>query len=377
MSNRLAIATISVQSQVDDAEISTELGGNSLHTVRLQSRIREAFAIVVPLLKVIESSKLSALGALLDNLLANSGINWDLETALTDDMLQISPADASSTTSKNAQSLTVTLTGASGFNGRHILERLIQDPKIGRKFNAVVASSSKLSVYEGDLNDPRLGLSETEFAALAQQAGMIIHSGANRSFFSTYDQVQAINVQSTKEPALISAASLRGHRRVVPFHFLSGTEAATIKPASDDSQGYVASKWDSERFLEKSIDQLRLPVHVHRQLPVPDGREAQGEELDQVLQEFVDVAAKMTELPNSTTWDGHYDLIPADRLSRDIAKVVERLGSLPEYAQSGQPKILAHVWVGKAKTAGFRYQFSTMNMVLQDAEGKGLATVSR
>ncbi|CAK41693.1 uncharacterized protein An13g02970 [Aspergillus niger] len=118
----------------------------------------------------------------------------------------------------------------------------------------------------------------------------------------------------------------------------------------------------------------------------------------------------MTELPNSTTWGGHYDLIPADRLSRDIvghaftalastdnqisshnvkqyshlssvrmdiAKVVERLGSLPEYAQSSRPKIPAHVWVGKAKIAGLRYQFSTMNMVLQDAEGKGLATLSR
>ncbi|KAJ5920032.1 hypothetical protein N7516_010890 [Penicillium verrucosum] len=459
--NRLAIATIPIQSQVDDVEISTEvtdtekaiwelweemlpqsvmdgvvinlnhdffqLGGNSLLTVRLQSRIREAFGIVVPLPKVIESSKLSALGALLDNLLANSGINWDLETALADDMLQISPADASSTTRKNAQPLTVILTGASGFIGHHILEHLIQDPKIGRvhciahrplsdelphrqKFNAVAASSDKISVHEGDLSAPRLGLSETEFAALAEQADMIIHSGANRSFFSTYDQVQAINVQSTKELALMSAASLHDHRRVVPFHFLSGTEAATIEPASDGSQGYVASKWASERFLQKYADQLRLPVHIHRQLPVPEGREAQGEELDQILQEFVDVAAKMTELPNSTTWGGHYDLIPADRLSRDIvghaftalastdnhissdnvkqyshlssvrmniAKVVERLGSLPEYAQSDRPKIPAHVWIGKAKTAGFRYQFSTMNMVLQDAEGKGLAMLSR
>ncbi|GLB22936.1 putative Hybrid PKS-NRPS biosynthetic cluster [Aspergillus tubingensis] len=459
--NRLAIATIPIHPQVDAAEISTEvtdtekaiwelwqeilpqsvmdgaainlnhdffqLGGNSLLTVRLQSRIREAFGIVVPLHKVIESSKLSALGALLDEFLANSRINWDLETALTDEMLHISPADTSSTTRKNAQALTVILTGASGFIGRHILERLIQDPKIGRvhciahrplsdelphrqKFNAVVASSSKISVHEGDLSAPRLGLSETDFAALAQQADMIIHSGANRSFFSTYDQVQAINVQSTKELALMSAASLRDHRRIVPFHFLSGSEAATVEPASDGSQGYVASKWASERFLEKYADQLRLPVHIHRQLPVPEGREAQGEELDQILQEFVDVAANMTELPDSTTWGGHYDLIPADRLSRDIvghaftaltstdnqissdnvkqyshlssvrmdiAKVVERLDSLPEYAQSGRPKIPAHVWVGKAKIAGFRYQFSTMNMVLQDAEGKGLATLSR
>ncbi|EHA27435.1 hypothetical protein ASPNIDRAFT_128601, partial [Aspergillus niger ATCC 1015] len=367
--NRLALATIPVLSQVDAAEISTEvtdteqavwelwqeilpqsvmegvvinvnhdffqLGGNSLLTVRLQSRIREAFGIVVPLPKIIESSKLSALGALIDDFLANSGINWDLETALPEDMHQISPADASSTTRKNAQPLTVILTGASGFIGRHILESLIQVPKIGRihciahrplsdelphrqKFNAVVASSSKISVHEGDLSAPRLGLSETEFAALAQQADMIIHSGANRSFFSTYDQVQAINVQSTKELALMSAASLRDHRRVVPFHFLSGSEAATIEPASDGSQGYVASKWASERFLEKYAEQLRLPVHIHRQLPVPEGREAQGEELDQILQEFVDVAAKMTELPNSTTWGGHYDLIPADRLSRDI-----------------------------------------------------------
>ena len=463
--NRLAIATIPVQSQtqVDDAEISTDatdtergiwelwremlpqsimegapisvnqdffqLGGNSLLTVRLQSRIREAFGIVVPLLKIIETSKLSDLATLLDSLLANTRINWGLETALTDELLQIAPADASSTTNKNTQPLTVILTGASGFIGRHILERLSQDPKIGRihciahralsneselphrqKFNSVVASSSKISVHEGDLSAPRLGLSDTDFAALAQEADMIIHSGANRSFFSTYDQVQAINVQSTKELALLSATALRDYNRVVPFHFLSGSEAATIEPSSDGSQGYVASKWASERFLETYSSQLRLPVHIHRQLPAPEGREAQGEELDQILQEFVDIASKMNELPSSTTWGGNYDLIPADRLSRDIvdhaltalattdneisndnvkqyshlssvrmdiAKVVERLGSLPEYAQSDRPKIPAHVWVGKAKIAGFRYQFSTMNMVLQDAEGKNLAALSR
>ncbi|KAJ5992495.1 hypothetical protein N7451_008219 [Penicillium sp. IBT 35674x] len=118
------------------------------------------------------------------------------------------------------------------------------------------------------------------YAATGTARSMIIHSGANRSFFSTYDQVQAINVQSTKELPLMSAASLRDHRRVVPFHFLSGTEAATIEHASDGSEGYVASKWASERFLGKYSDQLRFPVHVHRQLPVPEGHEAQGEELD-------------------------------------------------------------------------------------------------
>ncbi|KAJ6141247.1 hypothetical protein N7470_010143 [Penicillium chermesinum] len=442
--DRLAIATIPVHSQADDPESSHEitdtekalwelwreilpqsvmdgvvinanydffqLGGNSLLTVRLQSRIREAFGVVVPLHKVIESSRLSALGVLLDNLLADCGINWDLETALPDAMLEISPADASSTR-KNVQALT----------------RLIEDPKISRvhciahrflsdelphrqKFNAVVASSSKISVHDGDLSSRRLGLSEANFAALAQQADMIIHSGANRSFFTTYDQVRDINVQSTKELALMAAVPLRDHRRVVPFHFLSGSEAATVEPASDGSQGYVASKWTSERFLEKYASQLRLPVHIHRQLPAPEIHEAQGEKLDQILQEFVDIAANMVELPDPTTWGGHYDLIPADRLSRDIvghaftalastdnqissdnvkqyshlssvrmdiAKVVERLGSLPEYAQSDRPKIPAHVWVGKAKIAGFRYQFSTMNMVLQDAEGKGLATLSR
>lgn len=396
------------------------LGGNSLLTVRLQSRLREIYGVFVPLIKIMEASTLAGLGETLDEL-ANTELNWDVETALSEEMLNVSPVDASTARPKTSD-LTVILTGVSGFIGRHLLERLIGDKNVSaihcvavrniemdspsrQKMKALIASTDKVQLHAGDLSEPRLGLSEAEFETLSKKADMIVHSGANRSFWSAYDMVRAPNVQSTKELALMAAIALRDSKKVVPFHFMSGSEDAGIEPSTDGSNGYVASKWVSEQFLQRFSDKLGVPVHVHRQLPVPEGRTAQGEELDSILQEFVDVAAKMPELPNPDTWRGYYDLIPADRLSddvvdlamtalasndstfskhshyssvrMDIGEVVKKIDSLDEYKNTDRPLIPAHIWVGKAKIAGFRYQFSTMKMSLQDAEGKNMGFLER
>lgn len=397
------------------------LGGNSLLTVRLQSRLREIYGVFVPLIKIMEDPTLAGLGNTLDELLATSELNWDVETALSEEMLSVRPVDANTTRPKTS-GLTVILTGVSGFIGRHLLQRLVDDNNVfaihciavrniemdspsRQKMKAIIASTNKVQLHAGDLSEPRLGLSEAEFETLSKKADMIVHSGANRSFWSAYDMVRAPNVQSTKELALMAAIALRESNKVVPFHFMSGSEDAAIEPSTDGSNGYVASKWASEQFLQRFSDKLGLPVHVHRQLPVPEGRTAQGEELDSILQEFVDVAANMTELPNPDTWRGHYDLIPADRLSddvvdlamsalvstdntfskhnhyssvrMDIGEVVKKMDSLEAYKDTDRPLIPAHVWVGKAKIAGFRYQFSTMKMSLQDAEGKNMGFLER
>lgn len=396
------------------------LGGNSLLTVRLQARIRDSFGLFVPLVRIIESSTLSRLASTLDALMADTEINWEAETAIPSDMINMSTKRPS--TPAKTSDLTVVLTGASGFIGRHILQRLIADDNVSRihcvahrdrpaelptrqKLNAVLKATSKVTVHGGDLEAPLLGLSKAEFANLAGEADLIIHSGANRSFWTAYESVRAANVQSTKELARLAAVALQDHQRVVPLHFLSGSEALASDPENDGSNGYVASKWASERFLEKYSKHFALPVHMHRQLPVPNGREAVDQELDDILQEFVDVAARMPELPDSNAWRGHYDLIPADRLAddvvdqamgalksdddsthqhshyssvrMDIAKVLKRLETIPEYTDSDRPRIPAHVWVGKAKIEGFRYQFSTMNMSLTDGEGKSMAMLTR
>lgn len=394
-----------------------QLGGNSLVTILLQTRIRETFGVVIPLVKIFESSTLSGLAAAIELSVANM-INWDVETALTDDMLQVSPAERSSSR-RSASELTVVLTGASGFIGRHILQSLIEDKNVAQihciairhrpesdpiqqKLNALIASSSKVILHAGDLEAPNLGLSESDFAMLAQQADTLIHSGANRSFWSSYDSVRAVNVQSTKELARIATVALRDHGRIVPIHFLSGSEILA-EPPTDGSVGYVASKWASEQFLQKFAAHLNIPVHIHRQLPVPEGAETTDEELERVYEKFVEVARKMDELPSTDLWSGHYDLIPADRMARDvvdqaveasngggvyhhshvssvrmdISQFVQKMAARPEYAESTLPKIPAHLWVGKAKLVGFRYQFSIMDMLLQDAEGKSLGMLQR
>ncbi|KAK3209995.1 hypothetical protein GRF29_44g1298055 [Pseudopithomyces chartarum] len=111
-------------------------------------------------------------------------------------------------------------------------------------------------LHAGDFSQPRLGLEQRELDTLAKTAGLIVHSGANRSFWNYFDNLRGPNVESTK--TLVDMASTHG----IPIHFissegvhlLSGNTDACIYPTesvvafpppTDGSNGYTASKWVS------------------------------------------------------------------------------------------------------------------------------------
>ena len=60
-------------------------------------------------------------------------------------------------------------------------------------------------MYEGNLSEPLLGLTSSVFDDLAANADVIIHCGANRSFWDPYQLLRSTNVDSTRN--LISMAA--------------------------------------------------------------------------------------------------------------------------------------------------------------------------
>ncbi|KAI0179682.1 hypothetical protein GGR52DRAFT_587215 [Hypoxylon sp. FL1284] len=289
-----------------------QVGGNSLLLLGLQKRIREAFSVEVPIILMFGYSRLGDMASRidnynepsdqpLDNLQYHDDIDWEEETSLPPSLLGTSARQV-----KDVGDLRVVIiTGATGSLGRGILEALIALPQVERVHcvgvRAVgnrhdIAGSDKISLHEGDLALPRLGLSENDAELIFSEADAIIHNGADMSYAKTYASLRACNLQSTKELVGMSA------RHTIPFHYMStlsvghvildaeiamnedsqGAAQVVFGPVSvaayqpvdaasaagqavKVAQGYIASKWASERFLERLHEQFPdWPVYIHR-----------------------------------------------------------------------------------------------------------------
>ncbi|KAK0741489.1 polyketide synthetase [Schizothecium vesticola] len=258
------------------------VGGNSMLLIELRNLIQREFSTTLPLLRLFEHSTLSAMAsAISSSPSATTSINWANETALSSSPSL--PINSSNTIPPSHPPRTILLTGATGFLGTHLLCALLSNPATSKVHCLAVRSPSKLAsllaahpeklvVHSGDLSLPLLGLSSSIWDQLTEEADAIIHNGADVSFLKTYASLRAANVESTKALAEMAA------KRKVPLHFIStGTVGKVIggeelkpeslaawPPTEGFADGYAATKWVGEVFLEKAGRELGVPIAVHR-----------------------------------------------------------------------------------------------------------------
>ncbi|KAK0668424.1 putative dual specificity polyketide synthase [Cercophora samala] len=366
------------------------VGGNSLLVIRLQSRIRQSFNVVIKLVDLLGSNTLSAMARKMEETPPVATIDWDAETTppTTPPFLSSIPRTPLSTSSK-----TVLLTGGTGFLSRTLLPLLSSDPTISHIHvvairnakRALPFTSPKIIPHSGDLSSPLLGLSESAFAALASTVDVILHLGAVRSFWDNYHALRPSNVHPTKELVKLAAP------RQIPIHYISTVgvlpsgsgmqkEKGSAKyhfPAGDGSNGYVASRWASEQVLERS----GLPVRVYRFLPAVMGGENTTDK-KAVLEEFARFVELSGKVPDFGGWEGKIDLIRAGEvagwLRQEVESGVEGVGyrhwqsevevtvdELREYiaenlveAREKYETMAGLGWIGLIKKLGFGFFFS-------------------
>ncbi|KAL4971438.1 polyketide synthase [Aspergillus desertorum] len=342
-----------------------QAGGNSLLLLRLQAVLGTTYGTSLSLPELFRASTLRGMAQCLSSsttspspLTGSSPIDWDLEIGSLCDALpsMVSPYRPATPDDQ----LIVILTGATGFLGRHLLQRLVNHPRVhqvhciairsndGDQPRPLAIRSPKIITHQGDLRGRGLGLAAATLATLANTAHLIIHNGAEVSFLKTYATLRPANVLSVR--ALVELALPRS----IPIHFISTasvahfvagngldtpldeTSVADYPPPNDGFDGYAASKWVSESLLERVSLERRLPVCIHRPTSLI-GVGAPVTDLMSNLMHYSSLIKAVPELDEGTV-AGALDLVTVEDVAMEIVQIAVDEG-LPE---SGSPVSFVH-----------------------------------
>jgi len=190
------------------------------------------------------------------------------------------------------------LTGATGFLGVRLLERLLRnDPHLevvclvrgdnhrharDRLFAILAQQSTQLSkqqaarisVCVGSIEEPKFGTTKGQYACLADSVDHIVHSAAWVNSILSYEQLREVNLLGTLNVAIFATTGV--FKRIDAISTLSvfvgsdrccgvHKESARIESANRMFGGYAASKWAAEFLLRQvSLDWDRNRIRYFR-----------------------------------------------------------------------------------------------------------------
>lgn len=401
------------------------VGGNSLLVIRLQAHIKAMFHVALRLIDLLEANSLAAMARRIEEAAPVDNINWEQETALPKSLsLDCEPLQEISNDSKRI----IVITGATGFLGRHILPLLLARDDVAlvhclavrnpEKIPSPTAGSAKLIIHAGDLSLPHFGLSEPDLVVLARSAHAMLHLGGARSFWDGYHVLRPSSVAPMAELIAIAASrqvpihyvSTAG---VLPSHIQTARSAADHPPPVDGSNGYVASRWASERLLERAGAQLRVPGTIYRFVATSASKQTQNQEEQgvgseesvaarkAVLNEFVRFISVVGLVPDLSTWSGHVDLAPVVEVARWLSErvvhpvasqrtsvfehctgtvsiTVDQVRAHLEKSLSASewdlPRLPVLKWMGRLKALGFGWIVTSQDASAVEATGLSFTT---
>ncbi|PKX89311.1 polyketide synthetase [Aspergillus novofumigatus IBT 16806] len=312
------------------------LGGNSLSLVKLQAAIRTSIGVAVTLRELYAGSTLASMASLIGTRKAenpSAAINWLQETAVPDSVLHATTADMPQLSRKAGYE--ILLTGSTGFLGATLLQALLDIPAVLRVHciavekgqETLLPNDDRVPVYHGSLLDPNLGLSPAEIDNLQTRIHVIIHAGSNGHCLNRYSSLRAPNLFSTH---FLATFALRSG---IPLHYVSSGRVILLSgrtslgpisvsasyPPVDGSEGLTATKWASEVFLERLLQQVQgssaIPVYIHRPCTVIGENAPQHDALNSLLR----YSRSLGATPQLNNMDGYLDFQQVEVVAEKMA----------------------------------------------------------
>jgi thioester reductase-like protein len=179
----------------------------------------------------------------------------------------------------------ILITGATGFVGAHLLDKLAREKDVGQIFVLCRAGQGQLPIarvseafhrfclndagiadrlhaVKGDISEKRLGLSESDYKTVCEKIDVIYHVAARVNHVLPYQALKAANVDSTAE---LMKIAITDKQKILNFVSTFGSASRRdekgkfVEAFPDDSMlesdmGYLLSKWASEKLLKKFND---------------------------------------------------------------------------------------------------------------------------
>ncbi|KAK8038625.1 beta-ketoacyl synthase domain-containing protein [Apiospora rasikravindrae] len=259
------------------------IGGTSLSLLSLRDNITAEFGVELGLLDLFEASVLSDMARRIEGKTGTpEAIDWQEETKLAPSLAANGKRVVEQVSQPESNKIVI-LTGGTGYLGKALVHAMVNDATVKEIHCLGVRNSAsradlrvldKVTLHEGDLTQPRIGLPRSTIEHLFSRAHVIIHNGADVSYMKTYRSMRQSNFQSTRDLIEWSMP------RMIPFHFISTagignlaagdavlgeTSMASTPPPTDGTAAYTACKWASEVYLENLTKRYpQWPVCVHR-----------------------------------------------------------------------------------------------------------------
>lgn len=296
---------------------------------------------------------------------------------------------------EKSSSITVFLTGATGFLGAYLLRDLLSRPapqanvivhvrakseaegleRVERSCRAYgvwePSWKSRVTAVTGSLGEPMLGLSEQKFFQLVNEVDVVIHNGAQVHWVLPYSSLKPANVQGTldilslcaagkpKQLAFVSSTSVLDTDHYVKLSQDSLKQGGTGVMEEDDlsgsakdlGTGYGQSKWVSE-YLVRAAGQRGLAGTIIRPGYILGDSRSGVTNTDDFL---IRMAKGCIQLGSRPSIDNSVNMVPVDHVARVVVASALSPPQQPlAVAQvTGHPRLTFREYLSALETYGY------------------------